>query len=110
MTVTAEDGVSTVTYSVVVTRAASSDATLSALALAEGTLSPTFSSDVLAYTADVGNEITSVTVTATVTVAVTVTVTVKVAMTMTVTVTVTVTVMVTVTVTVTPRRASSGLS
>lgn len=64
---TAQDGVSTGTYSVVVTREASSVATLSNLSLSSGTLSPAFSSGTAGYTASVGNAVTSVTVTPTVT-------------------------------------------
>ena len=63
--VTAQDG-TTQTYTVTVTRAASSDAGLSGLTLSPGTLSPTFSSGTFAYTAGVGNAATSVTVTPTV--------------------------------------------
>ena len=50
--VTAQDG-TTQSYTVAVTRAASSDATLSALALSSGSLSPSFASGTLAYTASV---------------------------------------------------------
>lgn len=45
---------------------ASSDATLSALSLSSGTLSPSFASATTIYTASVGNAVTSVTVTPTV--------------------------------------------
>ena len=46
-------------------RSASTDATLSALALSEGTLSPTFSSAVTSYTASVGDAVSRITVTPT---------------------------------------------
>ena len=65
VTVTAEDGLTTRTYTVAVTRAASSDdATLSALSLS-GIDIGTFSSTVTAYTAQVGNRVATTTVTAT---------------------------------------------
>ena len=62
---TAEDG-TTKTYKVTVTRAAgvSTDATLSALTLSKGTLSPAFASDVIAYAASVGDSVSRITVTA----------------------------------------------
>ncbi|NIK78515.1 hypothetical protein FHS15_003653 [Paenibacillus castaneae] len=63
--VTAEDGITNKNYTVTVTRAASSDAALSALALSGVTMSPTFDSDTLAYTADVANNVTSTIVEAT---------------------------------------------
>jgi uncharacterized protein with beta-barrel porin domain len=67
--VTAQDGTTTQTYTVVVTRAAalSSVATLSSLALSSGTLSPVFASGTTSYTASVGNAVTAITVTPTVT-------------------------------------------
>ena len=68
--VTAEDGNTTDTYTVVVTRAATStDATLSALTVNDGTsdlsLSPAFASGTFTYAANVGNGVTSVTLAAT---------------------------------------------
>jgi len=57
-TVTAQDGVTQQVYTVVVTRLPSSNANLSGLALSSGTLSPAFSSGVLAYSATVGNAVT----------------------------------------------------
>ena len=66
--VTAEDGIATETYTVTVTRAApgpSTDATLSALSLSAGTLSPPFAPGMFGYTANVTNATTSVDVTAT---------------------------------------------
>ena len=53
VTVTAQDGVTTKVYSIVVTRLPSSNANLSALALSNGMLSPAFSSSVTSYTAAV---------------------------------------------------------
>jgi gliding motility-associated-like protein len=65
--VTAHDGVTTQTYTVTVTRTPlSTDATLSALALSNGTLSPAFASGTNTYTASVANAISSITVTPTV--------------------------------------------
>ena len=67
VTVTAEDG-TTGSYTVRVTRdppGVSSDATLGALSLSEGALSPAFDPAMLAYTASVGNGVSSVMVTAT---------------------------------------------
>ena len=62
--VTAQDG-TTQSYTLAVTRAASSDATLSALTLSNGSLSPSFASGTLAYTASVANTVSTVTVTPT---------------------------------------------
>ncbi|WP_058302785.1 cadherin-like beta sandwich domain-containing protein [Gorillibacterium timonense] len=69
--VTAEDGTTTQTYTITVTRdsappVASNDATLSGLTLSEGTLAPAFASGTTGYTASVGNAVTSLTVTPTV--------------------------------------------
>ena len=66
--VTAEDGATTRTYTVTVTRAApaaSSDASLSALSLSSGTLSPGFAGATLSYAASVVNSVSWTTVTAT---------------------------------------------
>ena len=64
--VTAQDGLATHTYYVKVTRAAvSHDATLSALAVSDGTLAPTFGPTILSYTDNVGNGVSSITVTPT---------------------------------------------
>ena len=62
--VTAEDGVTTRTYTVEATRAqqADTDATLSALELSDGTLDPSFASDVTEYTASVGEAVERITV------------------------------------------------
>nr|WP_248285320.1 cadherin-like beta sandwich domain-containing protein [Alteriqipengyuania abyssalis] len=62
--VTAANG-TTRQYSVAVTRVASSDATLSALTLSEGTLQPAFSPFNTNYLADVGSSVASITVTPT---------------------------------------------
>ena len=63
--VTAQDSVATQTYTVMVTRAGSADASLSALSLSGMTLSPAFASGTAAYTASVGHAVTETTVTAT---------------------------------------------
>ena len=64
--VTAQDGESSQTYVVTVTRAGSSEASLSGLSLSGMTLSPTFASGTAAYTATVGHGVTETTVTASV--------------------------------------------
>lgn len=64
--VTAEDGTTTVTYTIGVSRAAaSSDATLLELTVSSGTLIPTFTTNGLAYDVSVSSSTASVTVTAT---------------------------------------------
>ena len=68
--VTAQDGVTTQSYTVTVTRARSADATLSGLPLMGVggefvALSPVFASGVTVYTASVANSVTETTVTAT---------------------------------------------
>ena len=61
--VTAGNGITVNTYTVTVTRAAAStDASLSALALSRGTLSPAFSSAHTSYTASVGTTVERITV------------------------------------------------
>ncbi|MEL7730677.1 cadherin-like beta sandwich domain-containing protein, partial [Citromicrobium bathyomarinum] len=60
--VTAPDG-TTRQYTVAVTRAASSDAQLSALSVSEGTLSPAFDPGQASYTVSVGNEVDTITLT-----------------------------------------------
>ena len=69
--VTAQDGTTTSTYTVAVTRATAMDATLSALVLSDGTdevaLTPAFDSATQTYTATVPNSVASVTVTPSVT-------------------------------------------
>ena len=65
VTVTAEDGVTTAAYTVIVYRQrddTSDDATLFALNLSDGTLSPDFMSDREDYDARVGNDVDEVTV------------------------------------------------
>jgi hypothetical protein len=65
ITVTAEDGTTTQTYTVIVVRAApdlSSDATLSSLTVSEGALSPGFDANTLNYTVDVVGDVTSINV------------------------------------------------
>jgi gliding motility-associated-like protein len=59
--VTAEDGVTVNTYTLTATRAASANASLANLAISAGTLSPTFVSATLSYTASVGNATTTIT-------------------------------------------------
>jgi hypothetical protein len=61
--VTAQDGMTTATYTINVIRARSNLATLSSLSVSQGTLSPSFSSGNLAYTHTVANNISSITVT-----------------------------------------------
>ena len=63
--VTAQDGTTTKQYSIVVTRAASSNDALSSLAISAGSLSPAFTSGTLNYSDNVVSGTTSVTVTPT---------------------------------------------
>ena len=63
--VTAQDGTTTNTYTLVITRAPSSNANLSALALSAGTQSPVFSPSTTSYTASVGNAVSAVRLTPT---------------------------------------------
>jgi hypothetical protein len=58
--------VATSTYTVTVTRAGSADATLSALAISNGSLNTSFASATETYTASVGNAVSSITITPTV--------------------------------------------
>ena len=60
--VTAQDGTTKITYTITVTRATSSDATLSNLVVSTGTIKPAFTAATTAYTLAVGNGITSITV------------------------------------------------
>ena len=62
--VTAQDGETSQTYTVTVTRAGSADATLSALSLSGVTLSPAFASGTVAYTASLGHAVMETTVSA----------------------------------------------
>ncbi|WP_205910415.1 cadherin-like beta sandwich domain-containing protein, partial [Rhizobium sp. FKL33] len=63
--VTAEDGVTTETYTVTVERAEadSTDATMTSLSLSSGSLSPSFSSAIHSYTVSVDNDVSSIKVT-----------------------------------------------
>ena len=61
--VTAQDGESSQTYTVMVTRAGSADASLSALSLSGVTLMPAFASGTTTYTAVVDHDVSAVTVT-----------------------------------------------
>jgi hypothetical protein len=61
--VTAQDGVTTKTYSINITRAPSTNANLSGLALSTGTLSPIFAAGATNYTAAVVNATSSLTIT-----------------------------------------------
>ena len=63
--VTAQDGVTTKTYTVTITRAPSSNANLSALKISKGTLTPVFASGTTSYTASVVNGVSSMTLTPT---------------------------------------------
>ena len=63
--VTAQDGESSQTYTVTVTRAGSADASLSALSLSGVTLMPAFASGTVTYTASVATSVTETTVSAT---------------------------------------------
>ncbi|MCX7571876.1 cadherin-like beta sandwich domain-containing protein [Tumebacillus sp. DT12] len=65
VTVKAQDGTEK-EYEIIVTRLPSSNADLSNLTISEGTLAPVFASSSQNYTAEVGNEVTSLTVTPTV--------------------------------------------
>jgi gliding motility-associated-like protein len=61
--VTAQDGVTTKTYELTVTRAGSANANLSALHLNNGTLTPSFLQGTINYTANVANNVSSITIT-----------------------------------------------
>ena len=63
--VTAQDGTTTKTYQITLTRSGSpADATLRSLTLSGATLSPSFSSNRTSYTASVANSVSSITITA----------------------------------------------
>ncbi len=66
ITITAQDGTTTKTYTTTVTRSPSSDATLSTFSIDAGVLSPGFSSEVTDYIATVSNVVNSLGVTLTV--------------------------------------------
>lgn len=63
--VLAQDGSTTKTYVMTVTRAASANANLSAISLSLGTMSPAFDPATIAYTAVVGNSVSSLAITPT---------------------------------------------
>jgi len=63
--VTAQDGITKITYTITVNRAASSDATLSNLTIGPGMIKPAFNPDNTAYTVAAGNGLTSITLTPT---------------------------------------------
>ncbi len=63
--VTAQDGTTTKSYTITVTRAANSNNNLGGLSISSGTLSPTYNSATPSYTASVSNATTSITVTPT---------------------------------------------
>ncbi|RJX39984.1 hypothetical protein D3P09_11435 [Paenibacillus pinisoli] len=63
--VTAEDGMTTRTYNITVTRAPSADATLSSLTMSSGTLDIPFAPGTTSYTSSVANSVTSLSVTPT---------------------------------------------
>ena len=65
--VTAQDGTTTKTYTLTVTRAASAIASLSALKLSSGTLTPAFATATTGYTASVANTVSTITITPTTT-------------------------------------------
>ena len=64
--VTAQDGTTTDTYTITVTRAGSGDATLSDLIISQGTLIPAFASGTTSYTARVSHGTSDITITPTV--------------------------------------------
>jgi len=61
---TSADGTKNKTYTITVTRAPSSDATLSSIKLSSGALSPSFASGTTSYTASVANTVSTITITA----------------------------------------------
>jgi gliding motility-associated-like protein len=63
--VTAQDGITTKSYTITVTRAQSSNDNLSYLKTSQGTLSPVFATGTTSYTVSVGNGVTSLTITPT---------------------------------------------
>ncbi|MBB3057019.1 cadherin-like beta sandwich domain-containing protein [Mucilaginibacter gotjawali] len=62
--VTAQDGVTAITYSIIVNRAASSNAKLLSLTTSYGAISPAFINTTVSYTKSVSNTISNITVTA----------------------------------------------
>jgi len=65
--VTAQDGITNKTYSLTVTRALSTNATLSSIKLGSGTLSPAFAAATTSYTVSVANTVSTLTITPTTT-------------------------------------------
>ncbi len=65
--VTAQDGITKQTYTITVTRPNSNVATLSALSISNGTLSPIFATNTTSYSASVLNSTSSITITPTLT-------------------------------------------
>jgi gliding motility-associated-like protein len=63
--VTAQDGITTKTYTVTVTRAPSANANILQVKLSSGSLSPSFAQATFSYTASVANSVSSITVTPT---------------------------------------------
>lgn len=63
--VTAQDGITTETYTLTIIRAVANDANLSNLAISTGVLSPSFNSEILNYSARVPNIVTNISVTPT---------------------------------------------
>jgi len=61
--VTAQDGVTTKTYTLTVTRALSTIATLSSLKLSSGTLSPAFATTTTSYSSGVANTVSTISIT-----------------------------------------------
>jgi len=61
--VTAQDGATTKTYTLTVTRAPSTNATLSGIKLSNGTLSPAFTGATVSYTASVANSVATIMIT-----------------------------------------------
>jgi gliding motility-associated-like protein len=65
-TVTAQDGITSITYSITITRAASTNAKLLSLVTNHGGLTPVFNNSITSYTRAVANSVTSITFTPTV--------------------------------------------
>ncbi|MCD7971548.1 MAG: cadherin-like beta sandwich domain-containing protein [Candidatus Azobacteroides sp.] len=60
--VTAPEGIDSRMYTLTVTRAKNTDASLSALTISDGTLTPAFDTDIIEYTADVPYEVSLITI------------------------------------------------
>jgi gliding motility-associated-like protein len=63
--ITAQDGVTTQTYTITISRAPSTNDNLSALSISAGTLTPSFASETTSYSAGVTNAVSSITITPT---------------------------------------------